>query len=173
MNKTVATIISRIFDPFVMLAVIFVTLFYNSPVAVPAFILTILLPLALFVIAWKSKIIGDWDVSDRRQRPKILWTLVVIEIINCIVLKMYAAIPVLVVLTGFAAITQFWKISGHAMAAALATGILISRFGIAWWPVLLIVPFVGWARVVRHDHTIWQVVAGALYSWVLVYFLSS
>lgn len=156
-----------------MLAIIFVTLFYKSPVAIPAFILTILLPLVLFFIAWKTKFIGDWDVSDRRQRPKILWTLVIIEGISCYVLKMTAAIPILIVLTGFTVITQFWKISGHAMAAALATGILITRFGIAWWPVLLIVPLVSWARVVRRDHTIWQVIAGALYSWVLVYFLTS
>ena len=61
-----------------------------------------------------------------------------------------------------------WKISGHASVAALATGLIIQWFGWYWWPILLIVPLVAWARVVRRDHTVGQVIAGAVYSWGLI-----
>ncbi len=44
MSRTVATIISRIFDPFVTLAIVFIVLFYNTKIFIPAFFLMIALP---------------------------------------------------------------------------------------------------------------------------------
>jgi membrane-associated phospholipid phosphatase len=53
------------------------------------------------------------------------------------------------------------------MYSALST-IAIILFGIKfWWLYLLLLPL-GWARVYRRRHTLWQVVAGAL----LAFFLS-
>lgn len=55
-----------------------------------------------------------------------------------------------------------WGISMHALVAAGAAGTLTVVFGpalLACWPV---VPAVCWARVRLRDHTIGQVVAGAL-----------
>ena len=172
MNRNIATVISRIFDPFISLGVLFTVTFYGTPTFIWTFLLMVIFPLFLFIMAWKTKFISDWDVSDRRQRPKILWSLIAIEIVASFLLQTTQTIPILVALIGFAIITQFWKMSGHAMAAALATGIIVHRFGPSWWPVLLVVPLVSWARVIRRDHTIWQVVAGALYSWMLVWVLS-
>ena len=173
MKKNIATVISRLFDPFVMLAVVFVVLVSQTPVFVSAFVSMVILPFVLFLIAWKTKYVSNWDMSDRRERPKILWFLVAIEIICVFVFQLSSIIPILVAIIGFAIITQFWKISGHAMCAALATGIIIVTYGWRWWPVLLIVPLVGWARVVRGDHTIWQVIAGAAYSWGLIQLVQS
>jgi membrane-associated phospholipid phosphatase len=164
--KNIATIFSRIFDPFISLAIVFIVLFYNTDIFVPAFMLMIALPFVLFLIAWKTKFVSNWDVSDRRQRPKLLWTLIGIELIGSLLLRTTAVVPVLVILIGFTLITQFWKISGHAVSAALMTGVVIARAGVTWWPILLIVPLVGWARVIRKDHTVLQVIAGALYSWI-------
>lgn len=168
-----ATVISRIFDPFIMLAVLFVILFYHTSMVVPAFFLMVILPLLLFILAWKTKFISNWDVSDRRERPKVLWTILAIEVASSILLKTTTAFPVLFVLLGFTVITHFWKMSGHMMGVALITWAVISRFGWNWWPVLLIVPIVSWARVVRKDHTIAQVIAGALYSWFLLVLLDN
>jgi small-conductance mechanosensitive channel len=171
MKKNIATVVSRIFDPFIMLAVVFVVLVSHTQVFVPAFVSMVLVPLVLYIIAWKTKFVSNWDMSDRRERPKILWPLVVIEVICISVFQLSSIIPMLAAIIGFAIITQFWKISGHAMGAALATGTIVARFGWGWWPVLLIVPLVCWARVVRRDHTIWQVIAGAAYSWIITSFL--
>lgn len=173
MSKLVATVISRVFDPFLSLGVLFILLFYNTSIFIPALLLMIVLPLTLFIVAWKTKVVSNWDVSDRRQRPKILWALIAIVGVSGILLGTTIEVPVLVAIVGFAIITHFWKISGHAMAIALTTGFIVARFGWSLWPVLLLVPLVSWARVVRRDHTIWQVTAGALYSWVLVYLFSS
>jgi len=167
-NKKIATLISRIFDPFVSLVAVFVLLFWNSKMMIPAFFLMVLLPLGLFFFAWKTKIISNWDVTDRRERPKILWMLFGIIFLSTILLRATVVIPILVALFGFAVISHFWKISGHTMAAALATGEIVHRLGWHWWPVLLIVPLLGWARVLRKDHTLAQVVMGAAFAWGLL-----
>ncbi len=171
MNLKVATVISRIFDPFVSLTAAFIILMYGSPKFIPAFFGMVILPLVLFTLAWKIKYISNWDVSDRRQRPKLLWAIVVIEAISVVIFHVWSLKPILCAIIGFSIITHFWKISGHAMGAAYATGLIIKLFGWGWWPVLLIVPIVGWSRVVRKDHTVAQVIAGALYSWVLLVFI--
>jgi len=168
MSKKVATIISRIFDPFIMLGVVFVVLLSHTSVFIPAFICMVVLPFVLYVAAVKTKLVSNYDMSDRRERPKILWFLVVIETVCFVAFHLWSMLPILIAIIGFAVMTHFWKISGHAMGAALATGIIVARFGWAWWPFLLIVPLVGWARVVRRDHTIMQVIAGAAYSWILL-----
>lgn len=168
--KKIATIISRIFDPFIVLAVMFAILLSHSTVFIPAFLSMVIFPLLLFVIALKLKFVSDWDITDRRERPKILWSLVAIETVCLLVFHLWAMVPILIAIIGFALITHFWKISGHAMAAALATGTVVVTYGWAWWPVLLIVPIVGWSRVIRKNHTPLQVTAGALYAWMFIYF---
>lgn len=170
MNVKFATIVSRIIDPFVMLAIALGALLWNTQYVVPAFIGMALLPFVLFIIAVKTKFITNWDVSDRRERPKILWPLVAIELVCLFIFHLYSLFPILFAIIGFAVITHFWKISGHAMAAGLGTGVVVSQFGFVWWPLLLIVPLVSWSRVVRKDHTPLQVIAGALYSWTFVLF---
>jgi membrane-associated phospholipid phosphatase len=169
MNKTIATGISRICDPVIMLAVVFVVLVSHTPVFLPAFFSMVIVPFVLYLVAWKTKFVADWDMSDRRQRPKILWSLIGIEGICLYVFHLWILMPILIAFIGFTIMTHFWKISGHAMGAALATGIIVVRFGWVWWPVLLIVPLVAWARVVRRDHTIAQVIAGAVYAWVVIF----
>jgi len=59
------------------------------------------------------------------------------------------------------AVTSFWKISVHAMVAAMTTGILAALYGPALWLLLPVVAAIGWARVRLTDHTLAQVLAGA------------
>ena len=73
---------------------------------------------------------------------------------------------------GFFLISLFWKISGHAGSIALATGLIIFWYGWNWWPALSLVLLMGWARVATKDHTVSQVVGGALYSWGLIWLWS-
>lgn len=167
MNR-IATIVSRIIDPFVLLGITLGVLLYRTPVFLPAFLCMAVLPFVLFIIAVKTKFITNWDVSNRDERPKMLWPLVVIELISICVFQLFFLIPILIGIIGFAVVTHFWKISGHAMAAGLGSGIVVAKFGFVWWPLLFIVPLVGWSRVVRKDHTVAQVIAGAVYSWSLI-----
>lgn len=169
MSKKIATVISRVFDPFVTLAVMFAILLIHTVLFIPAFISMVIVPFVLFVIALKAKFVSNWDVSDRRQRPKIIWPLVLIESVCIVLFHLWALVPILFAFIGFAVITHFWKISGHTMAAGFATGVAVVTYGWVWWPVLLIVPLVAWSRVVRKNHTLPQVIAGALYAWAIVF----
>lgn len=71
-------------------------------------------------------------------------------------------------LFGFLLISLLFKISGHAGSITLATGLLMSWYGFAWWPILLLIPLVGWSRVVTKNHTVAQVVIGIAYSFILL-----
>lgn len=164
----IGTVISRIFDPFVMLAVLFWLVFSGTPHALEAFSLMVGLPFLLFLFAWKMRVIKTWDVRDRRERPKILWILLGIETVASVILGTSLAIPVLIAILGFTLITQYWKISGHTMTATLTTGYIVMKFGFEWWPILFVVPLVAWARIVTKNHTLLQVLAGALYACTIV-----
>jgi hypothetical protein len=178
--KRLATIISRVFEPFIMFSLVLVLTFIRGGLTnvvtwIVAAVLLIGIPAALILFALHKKIVSNWDVSERHQRPQVLGVLLGLEAINLLILRTMVSSGVIVtllflfiVLAGFTAITLRWKISGHALAASLTTGMIVYWFGWSWWPVLLIVPLVGWARVVRRDHTVAQVIAGAVYSWILI-----
>ncbi len=180
MTKRIATVVSWIFEPITMFFCLFVLTFIRGNVTgvfiwIVSAALLIGVPLALILIALRKKIVSNWDVSERRQRPKVLVVLLAWEAANVFILRVLVPSGVLTtflflltVLVGFTLITLRWKISGHALAAALASGMIVSWYGWRWWPLLSIVPLVGWARVVRRDHTVGQVVAGAAYPWILI-----
>ncbi len=175
-----ATLLSRIFDPFLMLASLLVlTLIRGGEANIAlwfyAFGLMIGLPVLLFVMALRTGFISDWDMTKREERPRVLGIFLILELIAFLVLRMFVFVwtaqMILVIflsLVGFTLITLRWKISGHALAAALFSGFVVSWYGSAWWPTLLIVPLVGWARVVDKKHSLLQVIAGAIYAWSIV-----
>lgn len=167
----IATIISRIFDPFLMFGVVCVVMIWGNPLFVPALIAIVFFPFFLYFLAWKMKFISDWDIRNRSERPRVLWTLIALEMMNLFVFQLWSLFPIFLAMIGFTLITHFWKISGHAMCVALAAGTIILRFGWVYWPILLTVFLVSWSRVVRKNHTIAQVIAGVLYSWLIIFFL--
>jgi hypothetical protein len=183
-NNFFLTLISRIFDPFLVLATVVIAVVFQSTLASQAriyFLLILvgvmLLPPVLFLyIAIKMKRISDWDVSKREQRPMAMLILFFLGFINIITVQKFGDpglvhlfIQFQMWLVGFMMITFFWKISGHASVMALATGIIITIFGWSWWPVLFLVPIISVVRVLRKDHTVLQVIMGAIYSWLLIW----
>lgn len=180
MTKQIATIISRIFDPFIVFTILLVLTFIRGGVPsvstlVITVFLTILVPVALIMWGIKMKMVKNWDMSERKERPKVLGILIVIYCVDLLLLHgLLGAVTFrmfiffFAVLTGFTIITLKWKISGHTMSNAFVTGMIVTLYGPSWWPILFVVPAVAWARVVRRDHTILQVVAGAVYSWGLL-----
>lgn len=162
-----AVLISRLFDPFVMFVVVYCVLLWDHPSFVSAFLSMVGVPFVLFVLAWKTGYISNWDIKDRKERPKLLWPLVIIELVALYMFQLWLLIPMLVGMIGFAAITHVWKISGHAMSVALAVGIIVAKFGWNWWPVFLFVPLMCWSRVMTKNHTLAQVIAGSVYGLIL------
>ncbi|WP_314192130.1 phosphatase PAP2 family protein [uncultured Arthrobacter sp.] len=128
------------------------------------------LPLAAVVVLVRMGKVTDHHVSDRKQRFPVLAMSVVSLLAGLGVLLAidapYSVIVVVLAIVGgvvvLAVISLFWKISGHAGAIALTTVITVLILGTPWIPLLLLIPAVGWSRVVLRAHTVAQVVAGAL-----------
>jgi membrane-associated phospholipid phosphatase len=128
----------------------------------------IFVPLVFFAISFKLGWVSDIDLSDRKQRPLYLIVFIagmfiasaILYLLN-VPLKFFVYTfsgLVMTVITTF--ITLFWKISFHtAITTSVVTAITILG-GIRYAPFFILIPIIGWARVVLKKHTVWQVIGG-------------
>lgn len=178
--KNFASIVSRIFDPMVSMTAVLVLAFLRSGASWPVLLIWLIIlvgPPTLLRLQAMKRAGLDWDIKDRKRRIVPFVMLLLLILFDLILLMLFAPIALFqlfifffVWTLGFLFITAYvTKISGHAAGNALATGFMILWYGWQWWPVLLVVPLVSWARVVRRDHTVGQVMLGAVYSWGLLF----
>ena len=119
----------------------------------------------------KTGRVKDWDIHNRKERIKPLGTLVLFSLFFVFVVYQIGN-PFLVTffdvlllwIVGFFVLSFKIKASGHVGIITLAV-----LFAMKWYAVfvipLLILPFlVAWARLVRKDHTLSEVVVGASWS---------
>jgi hypothetical protein len=185
---TISTILSRVLDPFLVLAAVTGWMIWESTLATTskyvflAMVLCVMIlpPVLLLVWAISRKHIDNWDITDRKQRPFALVILFLLGIVNIIIVQTFGDrmltnlfIMYQLWIAGFMAITFLWKISGHTGTLALATGLIVLRLGIEWWPILLLVVLLGVARVIRKNHTPAQAICGVFYSWGILYIARS
>lgn len=76
-------------------------------------------------------------------------------------------VAMMVTLSACVLITQWWKISLHATVAGSAVAVLTLLYGAAMLGLLLVLLLITWSRVRLADHTVGQVVAGAVLGPVL------
>jgi membrane-associated phospholipid phosphatase len=134
------------------------------------------LPLVVLLVLVRLGKVTDHHVSDRRQRAPVLLMALACIAVGLLVLDTVNApqsvtAMVLAVVGGvavLAVVSPFWKMSGHAAAVSCAAVVLVLMLGAAWAPLLLLVPAVGWSRVVLRAHTPGQVVAGSLFGGVVM-----
>lgn len=175
---TVALVVSRILDP--MWVIPAVTLVKTAPLGFLFSLILMLLMLGIpFILRFHFRK-HDWDIKKRKDRPQIIAVLLLLGCITMIFSLIFGNTEMTTLLLfyevwllGFLCISLFYKISGHVGGMALGTGLLLSWYGIAWWPMLLLIPIVGWARVITKNHTIAQVIVGGLYSWILLVVFTS
>lgn len=129
-----------------------------------------------FVMAKKDH--TNWDVSERKKRITPLLVLMGIFLGNLWIVSMFGASNLtaynaswFIWIVGFFLITLKTKISGHLSVLTLALGFLIRWYGVSYWPILLLLPLVGWSRIVLKRHTLVEVFGGILYSAFLLFFL--
>jgi len=183
MMHKAATVISRLFDPLVTATVLMGIAFRVSGMEtirmlllfVSVYILVVGIPIFLLVGGLRQGKISNWDLSERRERiVPMLVELCLILVSGMLMYHFGNAFLFHIVLvffawfTGFFAITLFWKISGHVATNTLVAGILMGWFGVSLWPLLFIIPFIAWSRVVRKNHTVAQVIGGLLYSVIFL-----
>jgi membrane-associated phospholipid phosphatase len=182
-KNRIAGWITEVFQPPVVVSVQLLV----SPLTQPGFpgtmaygalaaLFVCVIPLLLLLVLVRLGKVTDHHVSDRKQRaPVLLMTLgsivaglLVLEAAGApesVVAMVLAVVGGVVVLAG---VSPFWKISGHAAAISSSAVIAVMMLGPAWLPLLLLIPAVGWSRVVLRAHTAAQVVAGSLFGGVVM-----
>lgn len=176
-----STFVSYILDPLLVLPVVIIFLANKQLPAeefvhfIPWFVVGGIVPVV--VARWflvKTKKVSDWDMGIRKERVLPFLTLLVFGLIQYIfVVRGMPWLQQLMQLcmvwfAGLSLITLRYKISGHVGGITLASGLLILFLGWSWWPVLLTIPLVAWARVVGKHHTLGQTVAGFVYTCVVL-----
>lgn len=134
------------------------------------------LPLFLLLVLVRQGKVTDHHVSDRKQRAPVLLMALGCIALGLLVLSAVGApqsviAMVLAVVGGvavLAAVSLFWKMSGHAAAISCSAVVAVLMLGAAWAPLLLLVPAVGWSRVVLRAHSVAQVVAGSLFGGLVM-----
>ncbi|MFC8041040.1 phosphatidic acid phosphatase [Paenarthrobacter sp. NPDC057355] len=181
--RTFARILTEVFQP----PVVVLVLLLISPAIEPGFPRTMgfgllgaffvcILPLAYVLVMVKLGRISDHHVSDRRQRPALLLMTLVSVVAGLVVLQLLGApvsvsVMIIALIGGIAVlavVSAFWKMSGHASALAAAVVIAVLMFGPAWLPLFVLVPAVGWSRLVLRAHTLAQVIAGSLFGGIVI-----
>jgi hypothetical protein len=128
------------------------------------------LPYAIMVVGIRRGRLSDRHLSLREQRPTMMIIGLASATVGLVVMawleaprELFALVAAMVAGVGVAlAISSLWKISIHAACAAGTVAILVIVFGAAmllWAPVVVAI---SWARVIRQDHTVLQVVAGVV-----------
>jgi len=175
-RNSLAFLISRIFEPFILLILLFVILaivFKPEVVIILSVLGMFFFLISFFSLGYKKKWFSDIELTDRRQRclfntvvsiAGLLLLLVIFLFGDKVLITYYLVIYSWFLL--FTIITFFWKISGHTGASTLFFMILASLFGIQYLLLFLFIPFISWSRVYRKKHTLAQVVGGVILALV-------
>ncbi len=130
---------------------------------------------AILLAFIKYKIVSNWDVTRREQRPKLFVILFVLLALNVVFSYIfgYKEVTPMVALSAIAfgvafLITFYWKISIHTFATTLAVGMLIYLFKSPWLGLLFALPLAtAWSRVYLQRHTLSQATGGIMLAiWI-------
>lgn len=178
----VAKIISRVFDPIVIIPIMLTVAVFNALVNGErlhflTFIIMLDVLLPGFVLFWfvqNKRIASGWDVTRRQERIPLFMFVTLAHLIGVIVAWFWENHPMAEYLTSFwlltviyLLVTLVWKISIHAgVISALATFlVLVHGPNYAWIYALVLV--VIWARVVGQYHRLSQAIGGAIVPMVV------
>lgn len=178
----VARIISNVVSPPIIALVAVLVSVYAPPsqgLTLSGWLFILIAVLApVFYVIWlvRSGTVTDFHLPSRSERfGPFLVTLVVGIVGWLIVLRLDSPHPlrlialINVVQTAMLMlISHWWKISIHATAITGLAVVAIYLLGRGAWPLLLLIPIVGWSRVYLKRHTLEQVIGGTILGFVVV-----
>lgn len=190
MGKRIASLISNIFNPFLVSLVLILLVSFESTTstldAVKWSLILIalsILPIYLVVIylVRKNKIDGIF-VRFRRQRNKLYALAVILAGASCIILFYLNAPLIMIALfvteffgtAIFMGINLRWKISLHTAFVATSAMLLVILYGPVATVAVVLVPLIAWTRLKLELHSLAQVVTGAFLAatiMVVVFYL--
>jgi hypothetical protein len=173
-QKQLAAVISRVFDPVVLIPlIVFIVTGYAYINGFPPLFLILIIftdvVLPGIVLIWfqKKRHFKDWDIYKREERLPLFTAVILchgLGVLLAIAFQLPEIVEVLFVLwllsVAYAVISLWWKISVHAGVCATLATLVTYYFGSRFLWMWLVVIAVAWARVVDRDHTFAQVFFG-------------
>jgi membrane-associated phospholipid phosphatase len=127
-------------------------------------------PLAYLLWLVHKGALEDIYMPRRETRARPL-TVLMVWLFICLGLIRYWEAPqiveifvlsAMVLVSSLGLVTLFWKISFHGATITAAATATVMVAGYSAWPVILLVPLVGWSRIRLERHTLRQVIYGSL-----------
>ncbi len=173
-----AAIVSRLFDPVILLPLLLVMSLVRTGmdagliVRTTGILLSIMVLPPILLLLWgvKTGRVSNWDMSVRSERVRALMVFSVFLLFDYFLIlrlgipplvRMFSAMGV--IFTGFFLVTLKFKLSGHMTTLVFFLVTCTVWFGMAVWPLLILVPLVAWSRLILKRHTLGQVVVGSGY----------
>lgn len=178
--KKLLFIYTRLFDPFIMICSGYLLIFFkfgSFPKDFGLFfgiiIINLVIPIFYFLKLIKEKKVGNWDVTNKKERRKLIGPLIIFIIISTIIIFISSdrSRPIVtyllrIQLSGILLfsymyiVSPFFKSSGHVGTISILYVFLLRIFGNgAWWFIILIA-IQAVARVFLKKHTSSEVLAG-------------
>ena len=184
MKDIFAKIISNIFNPFVVTVILLVLLSLKAGNGLRDTVSWLSITVAISVIPEliivylliHFKKLDSFFSNPREQRTIVYILASVLGAVDCALLWYFKGPELLAViftagLIGvivFMAVNYFWKISLHtAFVAASLTALIIEYGANAAWAALVL-PLVGWSRIILKQHNVLQVVTGGAVAVLIV-----
>ncbi|MDP3971144.1 MAG: hypothetical protein Q8P90_05665 [bacterium] len=184
MKQTCAKIISHALDPSLMWPLFVLIILLGTGLSseqvkillIPLFVLELLTPVVILAYFHRTGKVSDWEMTDVNERRVYFTLVVIVHVVALLCLYFWGndiawkirAIALVIEVLG-TAVTFFWKISVHTAAFTMTVLILNVAFGWQWWPLLLLLPALMWARVVRKKHTVAQAISGSVFTAMVVF----
>lgn len=177
-DEAIARWISHVISPHIVGIVLtsVITVRFSDKPAEIIWWLAVIVPLIVFpplvYLLWLvyNGTMADIYMPDRETRLRPLCVMLVWLLVCLALIRYWAAPPIVevfvlsaVVLVGILSlVTLFWKISFHGATITAAATATVMVAGSSAWPVMLLIPLVGWARIRLERHTPRQVIFGSL-----------
>lgn len=184
--KKLAYIISRVFDPAILTAVLILLIVLLSPLEsrekfiwiVIFEILNFVIPIGFFAYLHKTKQVSDIDITNRSERLPLFRLTTSLYGISFF-LSLLFKLPQEIIITSFAAfiimgvwtvITPYWKISAHIAGITTCTFLIYFLTDLTWirWIGPLLIILIAWSRYIQKKHTLKQLVGALILSSILV-----
>jgi hypothetical protein len=177
---------TRLFDPFIVICLTYLAVFLKFGIfPQDLFIffgiiaINIIIPIIYFLKLLHEKKVGNWDVTNKKERRKLFGPLVIILLFSTTIVYTFQLFAILspngillfnyllkiqiaeiLLFSYLFLISPFFKSSGHVGTMAVFYPFILKIFGVEYFWIIIFILFQGIARVQLKKHTIPEVIVG-------------
>jgi hypothetical protein len=186
MMKNLLLIYTRLFDPFIVISLAYSAIFLkfgHFPEDLKWLFFTILIniiiPIFYFINLIRRHEVGNWDVTEKKQRRKVFGPLVIFIGISTIIIYSFRLFVVLspnaillfdyllrlqiagiILFSYLYFVSPFFKSSGHVGTMSMILPFILKMFGMQFSWVIILIGIQAVARVNLGKHTVKEVTVG-------------